>query len=246
MIFLTISHKRFKKNPPMFENIEQSLLYFLTASAYDPWIFYGIIALTMTLATFGLPISEEVVIVSAALVTYMGAHPELYPPPLFAIENTHSPVQAGTTALVCFLAVFLSDLLVYMIGFIFREKIINHALIKKTISQKRKDRINRWVSQYGYFVSGLFRFTPGLRFIGYLTCGVVRIPIHKFVLINGGVALLVVPSQVFIISIYGEAIISNFKWLAGLLGILLGIFVIIITVPHIYKFIKQQTIRIRT
>lgn len=224
----------------MFENIEQSLLQFLTASAYDPLAFYGIIILIMTLATFGLPISEEVVIISAALVTYMGAHPEIYPPPLFAIENAQNPVRSSTTALVCFLAVFLSDLLVYMIGFIFRGKIINHSIIKKTISQKRKEKINLWISRYGYFVSGIFRFTPGLRFIGYLTCGVVRIPIHKFILINGGVALLVVPSQVFIISIYGETIISNFKPLATLLAGILFVFIIAIISTHTYKPIKNK------
>ena len=224
----------------MFENIEQSIMSFLTASAYDPIAFYGIIILIMTLTTFGLPISEEVVIISASLVAYMGAHPELYPPPLFAIENLQSPVRPATTALVCFLAVFLSDVLVYLLGFIFREKVINHSLFKKTISQKRKEKINVWVSKYGYFVSGMFRFTPGLRFIGYLTCGVVRIPIHKFILINGGVALLVVPSQVFIISTYGGTIIANLKMVSIAFITLLSIFILTLSFTHIYRFIKEK------
>ena len=224
----------------MFEIIEQSILHFLTSFAYDPFAFYGIIILIMTLATFGLPVSEEVVIISAALVTYMGAHPELYPPPLSAIKEAQSPVQPATTALVCFLSVFLSDLLVYMIGFIFRGKIMNHSIVKKTILQKRKEKINVWISKYGYFVSGIFRFTPGLRFIGYLTCGVVRIPIHKFILINGIVALLVVPSQVFIISIYGETIIANLKTFSAVLASLFSIFLIAMIFSHLYKLIKQK------
>ena len=223
-----------------FENIEQFLLHFLTSFAYDPFAFYGIIILIMTLATFGLPVSEEAVIISAALVTYMGAHPEIYPPPLFAIEAAQNPVRPTTTALVCFLSVFLSDLLVYMIGFIFRGKIINHPIFKKIISQKRKEKINSWVAKYGYFVSGMFRFTPGLRFIGYLTCGVVRIPIHKFILINGGVALFVVPSQVLIISIYGEAIISNLKIVAAALAFLFLAFTTSLIFSYLYKLIKQK------
>lgn len=224
----------------MFENIEQFILHFLTAFAYDPFTFYGIIILIMTLTTFGLPVSEEMVIISAALVTYMGAHPELYPPPLFAIKEAQSPVQPTTTALVCFLSVFLSDLLVYTIGFIFRGKIINHPIVKKAISHKRKEKINLWILKYGYFVSGMFRFTPGLRFIGYLTCGVVRIPIHKFILINGGVALLVVPSQVFIISIYGETIIANLKTFAAFLTFLFSVFLIAVSFSYLYKLIKQK------
>lgn len=224
----------------MFENIEQFLLHYLTAFAYDPFAFYGIIILAMTLATFGLPISEEVIIISAALVTYMGTHPEIYPPPLFAIEEAQTSVQPTTTALVCFLSVFLSDLLVYMIGFIFRGKIINHPTVKKIISQKRKEKINHWISRYGYFVSGMFRFTPGLRFIGYLTCGVVRIPIYKFILINGGVALLVVPSQVLIISIYGKTIISNLKIVLAVLAFLLFAFSLSLISSYVYKLIKQK------
>ncbi len=224
----------------MFENIEQSILHFLTSFAYDPFAFYGIITVIMILTTFGFPISEEVVIISAALVTYMGMHPELHPPPLFAVENGQSPVQASTTAVVCFLSVFLSDLFVYMIGFIFRDKIINHPIIKKYIPQKRKEKINNWVSRYGCFVAGMFRFTPGLRFIGYLTCGVIRIPIHKFIFITGGVALLVVPSQVFIISIYGETIIANLKLVSSVLLILCLIFIFTMLSTHIYKFTKQK------
>ncbi|MYE07884.1 MAG: hypothetical protein F4X95_03945 [Oligoflexia bacterium] len=224
----------------MFENIEQSLLSFLTTFAYDPWVFYSIIILLMTLTTFGVPISEEVVIISAALVTYMGAHPELYPPPPFAVESGQSPVQPFTTALVCFLAVFLSDLLVYMLGFIFRDNIINHPIIKRFFSKKRKEKIDIWVSRYGAFVLGILRFTPGLRFIGYLTCGVVRIPIHKFVLINGGVALLVVPSQVFIISIYGEAIVANLKLVSVVLLVLCVFFILTMLFTQLYKFLKKM------
>ncbi|MDE0119392.1 MAG: VTT domain-containing protein [Bdellovibrionales bacterium] len=223
----------------MFENMEQSLLSFLTNFAYDPWAFYSIIILLMTLTTFGVPISEEVVIISAALVTYMGAHPELYPPPAFAVESGQSSVQPFTTALVCFLSVFLSDLLVYMLGFIFRERIITHPLVKKYISQKRKEKIDTWVSKYGAFVSGIFRFTPGLRFIGYLTCGVVRIPIHKFILINGGVALLVVPSQVFIISIYGKAIVANLKFVSVVLLVLCAFFILTMLFTQLYKFFTK-------
>ena len=223
----------------MFENIEQSLLNFLITFAYDPWVFYSIIVLLMTLTTFGFPISEEVVIISAALVTYMGAHPELYPPPPSALESGQTPVQASTTALVCFLSVFLSDLLVYMLGFIFRDKIINQPIIKRFFSKKRKEKIDIWVSKYGAFVSGIFRFTPGLRFVGYLTCGVVRIPIHKFILINGGVALLVVPSQVFIISIYGEAIIANLKWVSIILLVLCIFFILTMVFTQVYKFLQK-------
>ena len=223
----------------MFENLEQSLLHFLTNFAYDPYTFYGFIILIMTLTTFGFPVSEEVIIISAALVAYMGAHPELYPPPMEALQNGQGPVRASTTALVCFLSVFLSDLLVYMMGFIFREKITRQAIIKKYSSKKKAERIKVWVSRYGCLVAGMFRFTPGFRFIGYLTCGVVRIPIYKFILVTGVVTLVVVPLQVFIVSAYGQAIIAHLKLVSLILLIVCSFFIFTMLGSHIYKLIKQ-------
>ena len=74
-------------------------------------------------------------------------------------------MQPATTALVCFLAVFLSDMLVYMIGFFFREKIINHVWIrKKYLTEKKRKKLIYGSHGTDVFVSGIFRFTPGFRF----------------------------------------------------------------------------------
>ena len=228
----------------MFEYIELSLLNFLISCAYEPMWFYSLIVLIMTLSTVGLPISEEVILISAGIAVYMGAHPELYPPPVLEQaligdkESAITPVQPIATALVCFFAVFLTDFLIYMLGFVFRGHIINHPLVKKSISKRRKEKIDIWVSKYGYFVPGLFRFTPGLRGIGYLTCGVVRIPIHKFILVDGAVALLVVPSQVLVISYYGSAIVENLKIGILIVGFLFCIFLLTLVGRPLYRIIK--------
>ena len=222
------------------EQLEQMIMNFLLTAAYDPFLFYGAIIFLMTLATLGLPVSEEVVIISAALGAYMAAHPELYPPPVTIVAD-QLPVSTTGTAIVCFLAVFMTDLLVYMIGFVFRNTVINSTLFKKTISIKRKERIDLWMQRYGSFASGMFRFTPGLRFIGYLTCGISRIPFHKFILVNGSVALLMVPSQVFLISIYGEKIIEHIEMVALIFGIIVTTAIITVIFTHLRKFINKNT-----
>ena len=221
------------------EQLEQIITNFLLSAAYDPFLFYSLIILLMALATLGLPVSEEVVIISAALGAYMAAHPELYPPPV-NISTDQLPVSTTGTAIMCFLAVFITDLFVYMIGFLFRNTVINSNIFKKTISTKRKERIDLWMHKYGYFASGMFRFTPGLRFIGYLTCGISRIPIHKFIMVNGSVALLVVPSQVFLISIYGEQIIEHIEMVALIFGIIVSTAIITLIFTHLRKFINKN------
>ena len=222
----------------MLEQLEQSITDFLLTSAYDPFLFYSLIILLMTLSTMGVPISEEVVIISAALGAYMAAHPELYPPPAGVPEGLE-PVSTAGTAVICFLAVFVTDLLVYMVGFIFKDRVTNHRWFKRLVSTKRKQRIDLWMQKYGYFASGMFRFTPGLRFIGYLTCGVLRIPIYKFMLINGSVSLLVVPSQVFLISIYGQKIIEHIEIAALVLGLIITFVLFAVVATYLRKFINK-------
>lgn len=220
------------------EQLEQIIMNFLLTAAYDPFLFYGVIILLMALATLGLPVSEEVVIISAALGAYMAAHPELYPLPP-TIQEGQLPVSTMGTATVCFLAVFVTDLAVYMIGFLFRNTVVNNTLFKKTISIKRKERIDLWMQKYGCFAAGMFRFTPFLRFIGYLTCGISRIPIHKFILVNGSVALLTIPSQVFLVSIYGEKIIEHIEMVALIFGIVVTTAIITVIFTHLRNFIYK-------
>ena len=90
-------------------HFEEIILNFFLSYSAEPIIIYIAIAVLMTMGSFGLPISEEIVIISAGLMAYIGSHPELYPP----IKESADFMTIHTTALVCFLSVFLSDFLVF-------------------------------------------------------------------------------------------------------------------------------------
>ena len=207
-----------------------ALMAFFSQYAYQPSYVYGFITLFMFASSFGLPVPEELVLVTSGLVAYMAHNPDKFPPPYVGAEG----VNIVTLAMVCFIAVFLSDLIVYLIGKFFGGKIIKTRFFQKQVAGKGFDTINSWFQKYGGWACGIFRFTPGLRFPGHMSCGLLGIPLWKFMMVDGLAALISVPTQVYFVATYGEIIlnkIAEFK-LIGL--VILSVFLVIWLIRKVY------------
>lgn len=202
---------------------QASLMALFGQYAYEPMYVYGFVSLFMLASGFGLPIPEELVLISSGLVAYMAQHPQLYPPPYPGAVG----VDVITLSIVCFCAVLFSDLLVYFIGKYFGARIIKTQFFQKRVAGEGFNKINSWFQKYGGLASGIFRFTPGLRFPGHLSCGLLGIPVWKFVLIDGGAALLSVPTQVYFVAKYGDVILDKLTEFKIYVGItLLVVFIV--------------------
>ncbi|MBF0442092.1 MAG: DedA family protein, partial [Oligoflexales bacterium] len=153
-------------------------------------------------ASFGLPLPEEVVLVSAGLLCYMGSTSE---PP----EPGLKPLNLHLTAVICFFAVFLADFFVFSLGRKFGSKLLKRKFLSRY--QKSIEKVMRWTEKYGIWAAGIFRFTPGIRFPGHFSCGTLGLAPWKFVLIDGMAALVSVPSQVYLVAFYGEEILGSFR-----------------------------------
>lgn len=191
------------------ENLEA----LLASHAYQPMLVYLFVVLFMLASSFGLPIPEEVVLLSSGLLAYMALHPEEYPPPFPGAQG----VDVLTLCFVSFLGVFGSDFLVYLIGKYFGGKMIKTKFFQKKIAGKGFETINKWFNRYGALAAGIFRFTPGLRFPGHLSCGLLGLPMWKFIAVDGAAALISVPTQIYLIATYGGVILTKIaefkKWL---------------------------------
>ncbi|MFL5783999.1 MAG: DedA family protein [Bacteriovoracaceae bacterium] len=183
----------------------EHLMAFFQGYAYQPAFVYMFVALFMLAASFGLPIPEELVLISSGLVAYMAHHPEQYPPPYPGAEG----VNVFTLCFVSFFAVLCSDTIVYLIGKLFGGRIIKTKFFQKQVAGEGFDRINRWFQKYGSLAAGIFRFTPGLRFPGHLSCGLLGLSLWKFILVDGCAALFSVPTQVYIVGTYGGDILAK-------------------------------------
>jgi membrane protein DedA with SNARE-associated domain len=206
--------------------MEQQILEFFALYTYQPWIVYSAILGAMFICSLGVPIPEEIIIVSAGLVGHMSLNPADYPPPFPGAPSVHP----YTLAMVCFSSVILTDYFIYSMGKFFGSKIFASQRFGKHFPEEKLLKIRTWAKKYGLYAPGIFRFIPGLRFPGHMMCGAIGVPTWAFLLTDGTAALLSVPTQVLLVSFYGHDILQKFKEfklaVLAVLAVLLTIYLI--------------------
>jgi membrane protein DedA with SNARE-associated domain len=135
-----------------------------------------------------------------------------------------------------------SDLLVYTIGRRFGKKIVKTKFFKKNIGQERFDKINKLFQKYGHWACGIFRFTPGVRFPGHLSCGIMEINVWKFLIVDGFAALISVPSQVVLVAIYGEIILDKIAEFKIIIGIIVLIIILFYVSKKIFQYYQRKRV----
>lgn len=213
--------------------MEAAISEILSQYAYSPWLVYGAICGFMLLSAFGLPIPEEVVLVSAGFVGYMSLNPATFPPPYPGAQSVNVYILSA----VAFFAVMGADYLIYHLGRHFGPKLFKMRFFSRMVSDDALTKIQRWTKRYGYWAVFIFRFTPGVRFPGHLMCGAMGLSPWRFIGVDALAAGISVPTQVLLVSFYGEYILqylSRFKIaLFSVMGAALVIFIV-------YKFVQKR------
>lgn len=202
-------------NPLEFAN--HPFFQFIAQYAYEPERVYLTVFLMMLASGFGFPVPEELYIVSVGILAYMGAHPELFPPP----ESGAPVVNGYEAALVTFLAVVFADFLVFTLGRVFGRKLIQRPRFKAIFNPEAMARINGWVKKYGISAAFLFRFTPGVRFPAHIALGMLSFPAWQFIVVDAVAALISVPSQILLIYHFGEPILATLSKFKIAIGVVL-------------------------
>ena len=198
---------------------QDSIFQWLTQYTYQPHMVYLAVAGILLASAFGFPVPEEVPIVSVGLLSYMGAHPEDYPPP----QPGLSVVNGYEAAIILLLAIIAADSLVFGLGRVFGRKLLQSPYLSKVFSEKRLSRINHWVGKYGSYAVFIFRFTPGLRFPAHIILGMSEIALWQFMLVDTLAALVSVPTQIVLIYHLGKPIIHTIHEFRDALVILIGV-----------------------
>lgn len=205
---------------------QEQLFQLLTQFAYEPTLVYSLVVGLLVASSFGLPVPEEITLVSAGLLGYLAQNPTDFPPPYEGAKAVHSV----TLAIVCFFSVFLSDVLVFWIGRYGRFWIVRHPRFSLILQKPSFQKVEALVQKYGIWMAGVFRFTPGLRFPGHMSCGMMGLSPTKFYFIDGLAAALSVPTQVLLVSYYGEVIMANIKEFKiivfGIIAMVIAVFII--------------------
>lgn len=210
----------------------EPIFQWISQFAYSPGTVYLVIVGMMLLSAVGLPIPEELSLISVGFLAFMGKNPDLFPPPF-----TGAPVvNVHYAAVISFVAVVCSDTLIYTIGRIFGRRLLYHPRVHRMFPAHLMKRVEEWTHKYGMYACGIFRFTPGIRFPGHLACGMMHFPLWKFLLIDGIAAAISVPTQIYLIAHYGGDILQKMReFKLVLLAILL-----LLAVYFLIKKLRQR------
>lgn len=201
---------------------EEPVFQWLSQFAFQPGFVYTALIAMMLLSAFGLPIPEELTLLSVGLLAFLGANPHLFPPPYPGAPIVH-PTEA---AIVATIAVFGADFLVYLIGRFGGRRLIQHPRLSRFFPPAMLAKAENFIQKYGALATGIFRFTPGVRFPGHLLCGMLKFPAWKFAAVDAVAVSISVPTQVLLLAHYGEPILNNLRQFKTVVFSLLGLAVL--------------------
>lgn len=157
-------------------------------SSYGYWAVF----LVLLACGFGLPIPEDITLVSGGVISGLG------------YTNVHWML------VVSMLGVLIGDSTMYWLGRIYGEKILQFPLIRNIATPERFQTVQERFEKQGWKLLFVARFLPGLRAVVYLVSGITRrVTFTRFVVVDFIAAIISVPIWVYL----GDFGAKNLDWL---------------------------------
>lgn len=139
-------------------------------SLYAHWIILG----ALLLAGFNIPISEDLMIITSAI-----------------LASTIVPENTYKLFICLFLGCYVSDWIAYWLGRVLGPKLWQIKWFAKMMPESSYANLTQFYSKYGFFVLLIGRFIPfGIRNGLFITAGMMRMHFGKF-LLSDGIACLI-------------------------------------------------------
>jgi membrane protein DedA with SNARE-associated domain len=153
--------------------------------------------LFIILAFFGLIMPEDIPLVTAGFLSYLGA------------------IRLEAVIPVAFVAVLVGDTVIYTIGRKWGLSILALGPVRKVLSEKRLDRVRRYFNKYGERTIFLARFIVGLRAVTFWAAGTLKVPYWRFLIFDALAAIISVPVFILIGWYFGHDIERAMIYLAN-------------------------------
>ena len=159
-----------------------------------PSAVYYTLAGVLLLCGLGLPIPEDVSLISAGYLAHLGV------------------VGVHKVLLVCLASVLGGDCLAFMAGRLFGSRLLDSRLVQRVFRPRKQIRVRAYFRKFGSKVIFIARFLPGLRFSIYLSAGTLRVRPSVFFIYDSLAALISVPVLVYLAWGFGEHIDRVVRW----------------------------------
>lgn len=156
-------------------------------SIHEPYT-YLIVFGVLLLCGFGLPIPEDITLITGGLMAY------------YQKADVYVMIAVGLAG------VMLGDGAMFQIGKRFGTRVFEWKWMAKIMHAERLDMVKDKLKNHGYKVIFSARFMPGVRSLVFLSSGALGIPFRIFLLFDGMAALISVPAIVYSCYFFGNQI----------------------------------------
>lgn len=154
----------------------ESLLEFFQNTSLSLWGPF----IVLLLCGLGLPLPEDVVLITAGVLAEMDGRTVLF------------------TTLLMYVGVVGGDSMIFLAGKYVGVRMLSARWIRRIFSPRKLARVSKLFARYGAWVLFIGRFLPGLRMPIFFTAGSVRVSYLKFLALDGLAALISVPVFVWL------------------------------------------------
>ncbi len=188
------------------------------ASAH--WWFF----LLLILAGLNLPISEDLIVLTGAV-----------------IASTIVPQNTYKIFTFIFLGCYVSDVMSYWIGRSLTPWLRSNKYLAKIVDNSRMDRVQQFYSQYGTRTLLVGRFIPfGVRNFLFMSAGMVRMKFVKFILVDGLACLLSNAVWFFLAYFLAEGYPKVLSYMGKANLVIFAIFIVFTITALCYKRTKRN------
>ena len=154
---------------------------------------YGCIFSLLLLCGFGLPMPEDIVLVSGGVLAWLASD----------LEDVTFGGMIHDRGLVLMVMVGLAgilagDSIIFLAGRRFGHRLADFRPLRRIITPEKLQRVEKRIRTRGNVVVMFARFLPGLRAPTYFTVGHARMPMWEFLLFDGAAAMVSAPLWVCI------------------------------------------------
>ena len=170
---------------------------------------YAVVFLMLVLCGFGLPMPEDVVLVTGGVLAWLASDLETASlGGLLADRGLLAMVIVGLAGILA------GDSVIFLAGRTFGARVADFRPLRRVITPEKLEKVEKLMRRRGNVVVVIARFLPGLRAPTYFTAGHARLPYWEFLLFDGAAALISAPLWVCIGFFFG----SNIEEAARLAG----------------------------
>lgn len=193
----------------------------LSSTIAHPSLLYVLLPGVLLLCAFGLPLPEDIVLITGGYLSYLGLiNPWIFLP-------------------LSFIGVLAGDIIIFKIGSNLGYKFLKHRLMARFLTESRIRRAACFIERYHDKIFFIARFLPGLRAAIFFTGGALKTCFRKFLLFDSLAAVLSVP--LFVLGAYlGGGYINRILIAAkNITHVLMALSALIIIAGSVW-FIRRQ------